>query len=162
MDTYRVRIRLALSLIFTVRESVMYIKTYILWESFSTPSLISSLGSRYSFTWSHSLSTMDTPVLVGLPSHQDRMWTYILFLYILVWTRISLLSLSVLWNSFSARIASLSWIFQAHKPCHAFLFRKISLFFAPCLTSTPWSSTLISTPSTPAMMNYGLPSGRAF
>ena len=43
---------------------------------------------------------------------------------------------------------------QAHNPSQASLLRKIVLSFAPCLTSTLWSSTLICTPSTPAMMNY--------
>ena len=39
--------------------------------STSTPNLISSLGSRYSTTWAHSMIHMDTPVLVGRPFHQD-------------------------------------------------------------------------------------------
>ena len=98
--------------------------------STSTPSLISSLGSRCIITWSHSPITMHTPVLVGHLFHQDRMCMYILFLYKLVCTWISLLLSSVCWISFSTRIASLSWILQAYNPSQASLLRKISLSFA--------------------------------
>ena len=48
--------------------------------STSTSSLISSLGSRCVITWYHSPISIDTPVLVGHPFHQDRMCKYILFL----------------------------------------------------------------------------------